>query len=118
MNKFMSRFRREAELELRNDYHYRRKGVCQVFMAFEPLAGMRYVRIFRRKRGKEFAEFLKLLATNYYAGYKKILLVMDNYTPHLLKVLYDHFPDPEARALVQRFLVYYTPVHASWLNPG
>ena len=36
---------------------------------------------------------------------------------HKLKVLYDHFPAPEARALVEKFQVYYTPVHASWLNP-
>ena len=103
--------------EFRQDYHYRRKGVCQIFMAFEPLAGVRYVYTFRRKRGKEFAEFLKMLAIMHYPDCKKILLVLDNYATHKLKVLYDHFSAPEARALVERFQVHYTPVHASWLNP-
>lgn len=30
--------------------------------------------------------------------------------------LYDTFPAPEARRLVQRLEFHYTPKHASWLN--
>ena len=58
-----------------------------------------------------------MLATKHSPDCTKILLVLDNYSTHQLKVLYDPFPAPEARVLVERFQVQYTPVHASWLNP-
>lgn len=43
----------------RYDYEYRRLGMCNVFLAFEPLAGKRLVRITERKKGEDWAYFLK-----------------------------------------------------------
>ena len=44
--------------EFRQDYHYRRKGVCQIFMAFEPLAGVfRYCTLFGGSVGKNSQHF-------------------------------------------------------------
>ena len=41
---------------------------------------------------------------------------MDNLNTHKLSILYEFFSPEEARRLVQRFEVHYTPVHGSWLN--
>ncbi len=37
----------------RYDYEYRRLGTCNVFLAFEPLAGKRLVKITERKTGED-----------------------------------------------------------------
>jgi hypothetical protein len=42
--------------EKRIDYEYRRNGVCNIFMANEPLAGKRYVDIRERKTKRDWAE--------------------------------------------------------------
>ena len=33
----------------REDYHYKRNGVCNVFIAFEPLTGHRIVQVTKRR---------------------------------------------------------------------
>lgn len=42
----------------REDYEYARCGVCNIFMAVEPLAGKRLVRVTERKTKKDWAKFL------------------------------------------------------------
>ncbi len=49
----------------RSDYEYRRCGVCNIFMASEPLVGKRMVKITERKTKKDWAEFLKEIAGQY-----------------------------------------------------
>jgi hypothetical protein len=48
------------------DYEYERKGVCNIFMAFEPLVGRRIVHITQRKTKLDWARYLKELSDNYY----------------------------------------------------
>jgi len=62
----------------RYDYEYKRCGVCNIFMACEPLAGKRIVKITERKTKKDWAVFLEEVAENYKSA-EKITLVMDNY---------------------------------------
>ena len=47
---------------------------------------------------------------------KKIVLVQDNLNTHKPASLYEAFPAPEARRLVERFEWHYTPKHGSWLD--
>ena len=47
---------------LRTDYEYRRLGVCNVFMANEPLAGKRLVQVTERKTKRDWALFLEKIA--------------------------------------------------------
>jgi hypothetical protein len=47
------------------DYEYRRKGVCNIFMANEPLAGKRMVKITERRTKQDWAKFIKDIADNY-----------------------------------------------------
>jgi len=44
------------------DYEYKRYGVCNVFMASEPLAGKRLVKITERKTKIDWAYFLEDIA--------------------------------------------------------
>ena len=61
----------------RYDYEYQRCGVCNVFMATEPLAGKRMTKVTERKTKVDWAHFLGDIAERYSRA-KKITLVMDN----------------------------------------
>ncbi|HEY1353645.1 MAG TPA: IS630 family transposase [Ktedonobacteraceae bacterium] len=100
----------------REDYEYERQGVCNIFLACEPLAGQRYTMVAAQRTKQEWAEFICRLSDEYYPQAEKIILVMDNLNTHTLAALYEVFPVAEARRLAQRFEVHYTPKHASWLN--
>lgn len=97
------------------DYEYRRCGVCNIFMACEPLAGKRIVKITERKTKTDWAYFLEDIAAQYY-GAEKITLVMDNLNTHTPGSLYEAFRPEKAKALWDRFEFVYTPKHGSWLN--
>ncbi len=99
----------------RYDYEYERCGVCNVFMAVEPLAGKRTVRITERKTKTNWAHFLETIAGQYRRA-EKITLVMDNLNTHGPGALYETFAPSVAKALWNRFEFVYTPKHGSWLN--
>ena len=99
----------------RQDYHYQRNGTCVVLMAVEPLAGRRIVKVTEQKTKKDYAEFMKSLASCY-PDAEKIVLVQDNLNTHNPSSFYEVFDAPEAFALSQRFEMVYTPKKASWLN--
>lgn len=98
------------------DFEYERCGVCNIFMANEPLAGKRYVEIRATKTKKDWAIFIRELADNYYKGATKIKLVMDNLNTHCPSALYEVFEPEEAKRVWDRFDFVYTPKHGSWLN--
>jgi len=97
------------------DYEYKRCGVCNVFMACEPLAGKRMVKITERKTKVDWAYFLEEIAAQYKSA-EKITLVMDNLNTHTPGSFYETFPPDKAKALWNRFEFVYTPKHGSWLN--
>lgn len=99
----------------RSDYEYRRCGVCNIFMASEPLAGKRIVKITERKTKKDWARFLEDIAAKYQDA-EKITLVMDNLNTHKPGSLYETFSPAKAKKLWDRFDFVYTPRHGSWLN--
>ncbi len=99
----------------RHDYEYKRCGVCNIFMACEPLAGKRLVKITERKTKRDWASFLEDIAGQYQEA-QKITLVMDNLNTHEPGSLYETFPPDHAKALWDRFEFVYTPKHGSWLN--
>jgi len=99
----------------KQDYEYRRVGVCNIFLACEPLAGKRVVTITERKTKRDWAVFLEQIASHY-CNADKITLVMDNLNTHEPGALYEAFPPAKAKALWDRFEFVYTPKHGSWLN--
>src|SRR5260221_12900273 len=46
----------------------------------------------------------------------KLSRVRDNLKPHTPASFYEIFPPDQAKALVDRLEIHYTPKHASWLN--
>lgn len=100
----------------REDYHYKRNGVCTVFIAFEPLTGRRFVQVRQRRTKKDYAEFMQQLAEHHYPSTDKIVLLQDNLNTHTPGSFYEAFSPEEAFALAQRFEMHYTPTKASWLN--
>jgi hypothetical protein len=99
----------------KHDYEYKRNGICNIFMACEPLAGKRIVKITERKTQKDWACFMDEIATKYEKA-EKIKLVMDNFSTHSAGSFYETFSPEKARALCDKFEFVYTPKHGSWLN--
>jgi len=99
----------------KHDYEYKRCGVCDIFLACEPLAGKRLVKIRDRRTKQDWASFLEQISDQYKEA-KKITLVMDNLNTHSPGSFYETFPPEQAKALWDRFEFVYTPKHGSWLN--
>jgi len=99
----------------RYDTEYERCGVCNIFMASEPLAGKRMVKVTERRTKADWACFLKDIAERHQEA-EQIVLVMDNLSTHKPGSLYEVFPPEEAKRLRDRFDFVYTPKHGSWLN--
>lgn len=100
----------------RVDYDYIRHGMCNVFMANEPLKGRRFVDIKEQKTKIDWAHFLKRIADEWYPKAKRITLVMDNLKTHSPGAFYEAFEPKEAKRIWDRFEFIYTPKHGSWLN--
>jgi transposase len=101
--------------EEKYDYEYERCGVCNIFMASEPLAGKRCVKVTLSKTKKDWAEYLHEIAENYKDA-ERITLVMDNLGTHKPGALYETYKPEEAKQLWDRFEFVFTPKHGSWLN--
>jgi hypothetical protein len=101
---------------LRVDDEYVRKGVVEIFMEVEPLAGRRHVAITERRTRKDWASMIKEMLDERYPDAIKVRLVMDNLNTHNIASLYETFEPQEARRLADRLDIHYTPKHGSWLN--
>jgi uncharacterized small protein (DUF1192 family) len=100
----------------RHDYEYERNGTANLFMMFAPLEGWRHVEVTDRHTAVDYARILKQLSDKHFPDSKKIALIQDNLNTHKPASLYEAFPAPEARRLVERFEWHYTPKHGSWLD--
>jgi transposase len=100
----------------RFDYEYERKGTANLFMMFAPLEGWRHVEVADCHAAVDYAQVLKDLADVHFASARTIVLVQDNLSVHSKASLYQAFPAPEARRLLERFEWHYTPKYGSWLN--
>lgn len=100
----------------RIDYEYARQGTANLFMIFEPLTGQRRVKVTERRPAIDFAHVIQELVDEQYPQAEKIVLVMDNLNTHKPASLYEAFAPTEARRLMERLEIHYTPKHGSWLN--
>ena len=98
------------------DSVYVRNGVADVFMISEPLAGMRDTVVTQTRTALDFAEILKYTSDTLYPNVEKIILVTDNLNTHAPSSLYKAFTPKEARRILKRLEIHYTPKHGSWLN--
>ena len=59
---------------------------------------------------------IKYLADEMYPTANKITLVMDNLNTHKISSLYKRYPADEARRIIKKLEIHYTPKHGSWLD--
>lgn len=100
----------------RQDYEYARNGVCNVFLAVEPLQGRRRVRVTDRRTAQDLAEQLRVLVEEDYSDADVIVLITDNLNTHTPACLYERFEPAQARRIATKLEWHYTPEHGSWLN--
>lgn len=102
--------------EHRYDAEYKRNGVSNLFMFFAPLKGWRRVKVTDRRTKVDWAQALRELVDEHFPDAKKITLVMDNLNTHSPSSLYEAFCPGEAKRILNRLEIHYTPKHGSWLN--
>ena len=100
----------------RYDYEYKRNGVSNIFMFFDPLGGWRHVKITDRRTRADWARCMQELVDIHYPQAELIRIVMDNLNTHNPAALYEVFAPAEARRILSKLEFHYTPVHGSWLN--
>jgi len=100
----------------REDYEYVREGTANLFLACEPLRGWRHVAVTARRTAVDWAHFIRDLVEVHYPEAERLVLVLDNLNTHGPASLYEAFAPAEARRILERLEIHYTPKHGSWLD--
>ena len=100
----------------RLDYEYKRNGVRNLNVVFEPLVGRRQIIISERHTMQDFAHCMKWLVDEVHPEAQLIRVVLDNLTTHKPAALYETFTPAEALRILKKLQFHYTPKHGSWLN--
>lgn len=100
----------------RQDYEYKREGMCNLFCFFAPHERWRHVDATEHRTAVDFAHEMKWLVDERYPEAEVIRLVVDNLNIHSPASLYQAFSPEEARRITKKLEFHYTPKHASWLN--
>lgn len=100
----------------RYDYEYERRGTAINFMLTEPLGGWRKVNVRETKTAIDLAQEIKELLDVDFSDAQTVVLVWDNLNTHTPASLYKAFEPAEARRLLERLEIHYTPKHGSWLD--
>ena len=98
------------------DYEYKREGVANIFMVFAPLLGQRWTRVTKRRTREDWAYLVRDIVDVLFPDAERIKLVMDQLNTHVGGALYATFPPAEARRILNKLEIHYTPKHGSWLN--
>lgn len=101
---------------IHQDYEYQRKGVADIYMVCEPLAGTRELFVTENHKAHQWAKVVAHIAEEMYPDAKKITLVQDNLAAHKKAALYEIFNPQRARDIIKRIEFVFTPKHGSWLN--
>lgn len=94
----------------RQTHDYHRHGVTTLFAALEVASGKIIGRCMDRHRHHEYLKFLRVLDRRCQKG-KVLHLIVDNVSSHKTKSVQEFL-----QSKPKRFVVHYTPTHASWLN--
>ena len=98
------------------DSEYVRNGTVSIFAFVEPLGGVHHVSVRGHRTAVDWAEEIKYLVDVMYPDAKKIILVMDNLNTHKPSSLYKRYSPEEARRIIKKLEIHYTPKHGSWLD--
>jgi transposase len=99
----------KAGRSVREEFEYVRHGTASLMTAFEVHIGDVYTEVINKNDSMTFCEFLADIESNVPKG-KKIHVILDNGSSHTSR---------ETKRWLKkhkRFVVHYTPPHASWVN--
>jgi transposase len=100
----------------RFDYEYVRNGTANVFMFVDVNRPWRHAKVTDQRTCNDFAECMRDLVDEHYPDAERIRVVLDNLSAHSAAALYQRFAPTEARRILSRLELHFTPKHASWLN--
>ena len=100
----------------KTDSEYVRNGTVSIFAFVEPLGGTHHVSVREHRTAIDWAEEIRYLVDIMYPDAEKIILVMDNLNTHKPASLYKRYPPEEARRIIKKLEIHYTPKHGSWLD--
>ena len=98
------------------DSEYVRNGTVSIFCFIQPLTGRIHQSVQPTRTAVDWANQIKWLVDEAEPDAEKIILVMDNLNTHKPGSLYAAFPPAEARRILSKLEIHYTPVHGSWLD--
>lgn len=98
------------------DSDYIRRGVGEIYMAFEPLAGQRFVAVKDDHKAVTWVAVIAALLDGPYVNCLKMTLVGDNLSAHKPSAFYEVFDAEKAKTYLDRLEFVYTPKHGSWLD--
>ena len=99
----------EQNAPVRQEFEYVRHGTASLMAAFEVHTGGVYAEVIQRNDSMTFCQFLAEIENQVPKG-KKIHVILDNGSSHTSR---------ETKRWLKRhkrFVVHYTPPHASWVN--
>jgi len=100
----------------RVDYEYVRNGTASVFMMIDVHRPWRCAKVTDQRTAVDFAECMRDLVDTHYPKAERIRVVLDNLSTHTAGSLYVALEPEEARRILRKLELHYTPTHASWLN--
>jgi len=100
----------------RYDYEYVRNGVANLFMFFAPFQNWRHVKVTERRTKVDWAYCMRDLVDVHFPDAPRVRVVEDHLNTHNPAALYEVFSPAEAKRILERLELHYTPKHGSWLN--
>ena len=98
------------------DHHYKRNGTRSLAVALCPQQASRKVWVLDHRGYKAFAHMTRELVDVHFPDADVVLVVLDSLNVHCEAALYHTFPAEEARRVLRRLELHFTPKKASWLN--
>ena len=98
------------------NYAYQRNGTRNWFMFCAPQAGGRHIAVTEHRTMEDFAHQMQWLVDERYPEAALIRVMLDNLNTHQPASLYETFEPAEARRMLKKLALHYTPKHGSWLN--
>jgi len=98
------------------DTEYERRGTANLFLLCAPLVGWRAISVTAQRTRTDWAHLMRDLVDVHFPDAPRITLVLDNLNTHQPASLYQTFEPVEAKRILDRLEIHYTPKHGSWLN--
>jgi hypothetical protein len=93
-----------------------RNSARGVFVFTQPSGETRHASVRERPTAVDWAHEIKYLSDEMYPDAQKIILVMDNLNTHKPALLYKVFLPDDARRILKRLEIHYTPKHGSRID--